>query len=172
MRLQFDQVGSPLGEVTLVVGARGVCALDFSDRAPWLRAQLARHFGPVALRRTRDPQGVSTRVRAYFEGRLDALEAIPVDPHGTSFQRRVWTALRDVPCGRTIGYGEVACRIGRPGAARAVGASNAHNPIALLVPCHRVIGSGGELRGYAGGLARKRWLLEHEGALRSRALID
>ena len=113
----------------------------------------------------RDPLGVGTRLARYFDGRLDAIDDLPVDPGGTPFQRRVWSALRRLPCGATRSYGALAAGLGKPAASRAVGLANGANPIAIVIPCHRVIGSDGALTGYAGGIARKRWLLEHEGAL-------
>ena len=88
-----------------------------------------------------------------------------VDTGGTAFQRDVWSALRQIPCGETTSYGAMAKSMGRPGAARAVGITNGRNPVALVLPCHRVIGADGSLTGYAGGIERKRWLLRHEGAL-------
>jgi methylated-DNA-[protein]-cysteine S-methyltransferase len=105
---------------------------------------------------------VSERIREYFSGRLDAFEGLALDADGTRFQERVWTALRSIPPGLTITYGELASRVGSPRGYRAVGAANGLNPIAIIVPCHRVIGSDGTLRGYAGGLDRKKWLLAHE----------
>jgi methylated-DNA-[protein]-cysteine S-methyltransferase len=104
-------------------------------------------------------------VRAYFEGELQALEDVRVESGATDFQRRVWSALREIPPGRTVSYAELARRIGSPTAVRAVAAANARNPVAIVIPCHRVIGADGGLTGYGGGLDRKRWLLEHEGAL-------
>ncbi|HEY7724060.1 MAG TPA: methylated-DNA--[protein]-cysteine S-methyltransferase, partial [Anaeromyxobacteraceae bacterium] len=97
-------------------------------------------------------------------GERGALEEQPCELRGTPFQLRVWRTLRAIPPGSTLGYGELASRIGRPGAARAVGAANGANPIALFVPCHRVLAADGTPWGYGGGLARKRWLLTHEGA--------
>ena len=100
----------------------------------------------------------------YFAGARRAFD-LPLAPEGNPFQRLVWDALLDIPFGRTSSYGELARRIGRPDTARAVGAANGANPIAILVPCHRVIGADGSLTGYGGGLGNKRWLLRHEGAL-------
>jgi len=100
----------------------------------------------------------------YFAGETDALDVIDVEMNGTSFQRRVWAALRDVKAGTTVSYGEIARRIGAPSAVRAVGAANGANPVAIVVPCHRVIGGNGSLTGYGGGLERKQWLLRHEQA--------
>ncbi|MBV9266742.1 MAG: methylated-DNA--[protein]-cysteine S-methyltransferase, partial [Acidobacteriaceae bacterium] len=101
-------------------------------------------------------------VSRYFSGELEAINALPVRTAGTPFQREVWRTLREIPCGTTISYAQLAVRIGRPSAVRAVGLANGSNPIAIVVPCHRVIGSDGSLSGYGGGIERKRWLLEHE----------
>jgi methylated-DNA-[protein]-cysteine S-methyltransferase len=115
-----------------------------------------------------EPSGIAARVRAYFDGDLDALDDIPVRfERGTPFQREVWEALRTIPRGETISYAELARRVGRPGAFRAVGAANGQNPVGVVVPCHRVIAADGTLGGYGGGLDRKRWLLAHEGAFAS-----
>ena len=101
-------------------------------------------------------------IQHMVNGRLNALDEIPVDTVGTDFQRQVWTALRDIPAGTTLSYGEMASRLGRPDAPRAVGSANALNPISIVVPCHRLVGSNGALTGYGGGIHRKRWLLDHE----------
>ncbi len=103
----------------------------------------------------------ASQLRAYFDGQLQRFD-LPLAPHGTRFQQRVWKALLDIPYGRTASYGEIAAIIQEPGKARAVGAANGSNPIAIVIPCHRVIGAHGELVGYGGGLERKRWLLELE----------
>ena len=103
-------------------------------------------------------------MQAYFAGELDAIENLPVETGGTAFQRQVWAALRQIPRGQTESYGELAARIGRPRAVRAVGLANGANPVGIVVPCHRVIGANGTMTGYGGGVDRKRWLLEHEGA--------
>jgi O-6-methylguanine DNA methyltransferase len=110
----------------------------------------------------RDRFGVYGELDAYFGGDVGALDRIAVDPRGTPFQLEVWQQLRRIPVGTTISYGELARRVGRPNAQRAVGMANASNPIALIVPCHRVIRTGGALGGYAFGLAYKEWLLAHE----------
>ena len=112
-----------------------------------------------------DPAGAVRALRAYFAGDLQALDTLDVDPMGPPFQLRVWSALRSVPAGRTASDSDLANAIGAPTSTRAVGAANGANPIAIVVPCHRVIGNDGSLTGYAGGLERKRWLLLHEGAL-------
>jgi methylated-DNA-[protein]-cysteine S-methyltransferase len=113
-----------------------------------------------------DPGGVRARLRAYYEGDLGALAEIPVRfDRGTFFQQQVWRALQGIPVGETISYAELARRVGRPSAFRAVGSANGQNPVGVVVPCHRVIAADGSLGGYAGGLDRKRWLLAHEGAM-------
>jgi methylated-DNA-[protein]-cysteine S-methyltransferase len=99
---------------------------------------------------------------AYFRGELRAIDGLRVETRGTPFQRAVWTALREIPCGTTVSYSDLARRIERPSAVRAVGLANGANPVAIVVPCHRVVGAGGALTGYGGGLSRKRWLLAHE----------
>jgi methylated-DNA-[protein]-cysteine S-methyltransferase len=105
---------------------------------------------------------------AYFAGDLTAIDALEADPAGTEFQRQVWTELRRIPAGATISYSQLAARVGRPEAVRAVGAANGRNPVPIVVPCHRVIGANGSLVGYGGGLELKRWLLVHEGLLPGR----
>ena len=105
---------------------------------------------------------VSDSVHAYFEGAVDALDAIRVAARGTPFQQAVWRALRSIPAGTTQTYGALARLLGRPGAARSVGHANGANPFSLVVPCHRLIGANGSLTGYGGGLHRKQWLLAHE----------
>jgi methylated-DNA-[protein]-cysteine S-methyltransferase len=114
----------------------------------------------------RDPEALraaAEQLRSYFAGELTGFD-LPLAPSGTDFQQRVWAALREIPYGRTVSYAELAVAVGRPGAARAVGAANGRNPIAIVIPCHRVIGSAGALTGYGGGLDRKRLLLDLEAA--------
>lgn len=108
------------------------------------------------------PRFIAEPLRAYFRGELAAIDKIAVKMNGTEFQKAVWVELRSIAAGTTISYGELAKRVGRPGASRAVGLANGANPIAIVVPCHRVIGANGALTGYGGGLDRKRWLLAHE----------
>ncbi|HVJ95292.1 MAG TPA: methylated-DNA--[protein]-cysteine S-methyltransferase [Acidimicrobiia bacterium] len=120
-------------------------------------------FEPTPAPVQRDQWGVYDALAAYFAGDIDALDRIATEPeHGTVFQREVWKHLREIPAGTTVSYGELAERVGRPSASRAVGMANASNPIALIVPCHRVVRTGGALGGYAYGLDYKRWLLAHE----------
>lgn len=160
--LLIDEIPSPIGRIALAARAGRLCALEFG-RARLLR-ELAARFPGVPRRRTRNPFGVSAKLRAYLAGDLKALDRIPVETGGTPFQQRVWRALRRIPAGRTRSYGALARALGVGAAARAVGAANGRNPISVVVPCHRLIGADAALTGYGGGLWRKRWLLRHEGA--------
>jgi len=170
--LSIDRVESPIGALTYVTHEGILCALDFADREGGLLERLRRRFGSDATPRpASDPGGYGARLRDYLDGDLDALARAPVDTSGTPFQEQVWRALRDVPSGTTRSYAEIAAAIGRPGAARAVGTANGRNPIAVVIPCHRVVSADRSLGGYAGGLARKRWLLRHEGAALSRGAL-
>ena len=163
MQLLTDEIGCALGTLVLVARGGRLCGLDYGDERDRLREMLAARYLDPRLVPAIDPFGHSTRLRAYLAGELAAIDAIPVETGGTLFQRQVWSALRRIPAGRTVSYAALARRIGRPAASRAVGAANARNPVAIVVPCHRLIGSDASLTGYAGGLARKRWLLAHEG---------
>jgi methylated-DNA-[protein]-cysteine S-methyltransferase len=154
---------SPIGELHVVASRDGLCAVAFEDRWELTLRQLERRFrGSIAFEEG-DPHSAADRLDAYFDGDVAALDRLPVDAGGTEFQRRVWDALRRIPAGTTVSYGSLARDIGHEAAVRAVGAANGQNPVAIVVPCHRVIGGNGQLTGYAGGLDRKRWLLEHEG---------
>ena len=161
--LWVDQVRSPLGTLTIVAANDALCALDFSIARWRMLARIRSRFPRVALKRRRDPNGYAARVHAYFLGDLSALDGITVDCGGTAFEEQVWNAVREIPAGTTTTYRELAEVVRRPRAVRAVGRANARNPVCLVIPCHRVIGSDGHLKGYPGGIWRKRWLLEHEG---------
>jgi methylated-DNA-[protein]-cysteine S-methyltransferase len=169
MQLAALSIDTPIGRYTLVASDVGLVQAKPTDGLPVPTAPVTARSGAARM---------LDRARAaftsYFAGSPAELEALPLDPHGSEFQRRVWRALREVPLATTASYGEIARRIGRPGAARAVGDANRRNPIAIAIPCHRVIGGDGRLVGYAGGLARKRWLLAHEQSMLSRdfALAD
>lgn len=157
--LRLDRIDTPIGELVLLVDHEGrLCALGFADDHDRMEQTLEATPSEAAD----DPGGVTAALRAYFDGHLDVLDDIPIHTEGTPFQERVWRALRAIPCGETRTYGEIARAIGQPGAARAIGLANHRNPIALVVPCHRVIGAGGALVGYGAGVERKRWLLSHE----------
>lgn len=167
--LTLDRLATPVGEMLVVTDADGaVRALDFAGYEPRMMRLLARHWGPVALTPGRAPERVRDAIAAYFDGDLTALDGLEVKTNGTAFQREVWAALRRIPAGTTVSYGGLAQAIGRPKAVRAVGLANGGNPVGVIVPCHRVIGANGTLTGYAGGVERKRALLEHEG-VRPRA---
>jgi methylated-DNA-[protein]-cysteine S-methyltransferase len=146
-------------------------ALTFDDPVGQAIRRVRDRDAAAVIDEEPDP-GVAGALAAYFQGRLEALDDLRVDPHGTPFQRHVWTALRRIPVRQTLSYKALAEAVGRPSAVRAVGAANGANPVAIVIPCHRVIGSGGRLVGYGGGLARKRWLLAHEGALTSPLPIE
>lgn len=162
----IDIISSPLG-VLLVAHCSGyLCALDFQDHESRFRQMLSRRFGNLPLERRPVPVAIREPLAAYLSGKdMEAVHDIPVHASGTRFQRQVWDALRAIPAGRLWSYAEVARRIGQPGAARDVAAAASRNPLAIIVPCHRLVDSAGELVSYVGGLARKRWLLAHEGAL-------
>jgi methylated-DNA-[protein]-cysteine S-methyltransferase len=161
--LRVDQVRSPLGTLTIVAAGDALCGLDFPVGRSRMRAWIRSRFPRAVLERRRDPNGYATRVRAYFSGDLGALDGIAVDCGGTLFEEQVWNALRAIPAGTTTTYRELAELVRHPRAIRAVGRANARNPVCLVIPCHRVIGSDGHLTGYGGGIWRKRWLLEYEG---------
>ena len=163
MQLTLARHASPVGDILLVTDAQAVLrALDFADYEERMRRLLARHYGRFELTEGAAPAPITDALDRYFAGDTTALDALPVATAGTDFQRTVWAALRTIPAGATTGYGALAAKIGKPGAARAVGLANGLNPIGIVVPCHRVIGANGTLTGYAGGVERKKWLLEHE----------
>jgi methylated-DNA-[protein]-cysteine S-methyltransferase len=168
MTLSLDRIESPVGTILMVAHSTAMVALDFSDCTDRMLSYLRLRYRDVDLVPCADPNGYSTRIRAYLDGDLHALDKMPVDAMGTEFQQRVWAALRTIPAGETRSYGDVAAAIGQPTACRAVGMANSRNPVAIVVPCHRVIGSNSKLTGYAGGIHRKRWLLSHEGLTQNR----
>ena len=162
--LTLDRLTTPVGEVLLITGPEGaVRALDFAGYESRMHRLLARHSPGASLTEGRAPEAVRKAVLAYFEGDVSALDALPVKTGGTAFQKSVWTALRAIPVGETRSYGQLAAAVGSPRAVRAAGLATGQPPVAIIVPCHRVIGANGTLTGYAGGLERKRWLLAHEG---------
>jgi methylated-DNA-[protein]-cysteine S-methyltransferase len=166
LALLIDRLPTPIGELIVVADRDGkMRALDWTDHEPNMRRLLDRHYGKkgYTLQKARDPGGLTTAMRKYFKGDLAAIDRLPVTTAGTPFQSSIWRALRKIRRGSTISYAELARRIGKPKAVRAAGLANGQNPISIVVPCHRVIGSDGSLTGYGGGLPRKQWLLEHEG---------
>lgn len=147
---------SPVGPIKFVLDGDELISLKFS-KVSSTRAHPQSASLPKAAKR------VERALRAYFEGDLKALDVLPIDARGTQFQERVWTGLRRIGPGELTSYSELAAEIGFPGAARAVGTALGRNPVAIIVPCHRVVRNDGSLGGYGGGLDKKRWLLRHEG---------
>src|SRR6266436_1402081 len=161
---RLDRLETPIGVALLVTDADGVLrALDWEDYAPRMRELLRLHYGSVTLNEARAPREMRAALTAYFKGDLASLATIAWRVAGTPFQQKVWSALAKIPAGRTLSYGALAAKLGRPTAMRAVGHANGSNPISVVVPCHRLIGADGSLVKYGGGLERKRWLLRHEG---------
>jgi methylated-DNA-[protein]-cysteine S-methyltransferase len=156
--IEIADVASPIGVVRIAVRDGVVRAVGLRDR--W--DEIERRLGDAGVVGSADPAGAVTALRAYFEGDVEALDAVPVETGGTRFQRKCWDAMRAIPVGSTASYGDLAVRVGVPAASRAVGAACARNPVWIIVPCHRVLAAGGGLGGYGGGLDRKRWLLAHE----------
>jgi methylated-DNA-[protein]-cysteine S-methyltransferase len=172
-RLLHDRLESPIGVMLILADGRGsLRAIDFADHEDRLGLLLERRVGQRldCASAATDPFGLTSALAAYFKGDLAAIAALPVEAPGTVFQRKVWAALRQIPPGRTQSYGQIAATIGHPGAVRAVGAANGANAVAIVTPCHRVIGADGSLTGFAGGIERKRWLLAHEAASVARQL--
>ena len=161
--LLLDTIDSPIGPILLVVDDGRLCALDYLEYQARMMTLLGRRYPSFRLLPAHDPEGYSSVIRQYLNKDFACLDTIPVSTGGTVFQQQVWQALRSIPPGTTITYGELAARLGRPTAYRAVGGTNALNPVAIVLPCHRVVGANAALTGYAGGLERKRWLLQHEG---------
>lgn len=162
--LRLDRLTTPIGEVDVVTDAEGrLRVLEFHDQPPRLARALRRHHRDQPVETGAAPAAVREGLAAYFTGEFQALKTVPWTIGGTVFQREVWNALVEIPLGAATTYARLAERIGRPRAVRAVGMANGANPIAIVVPCHRVIGADGALTGYGGGIARKRWLLAHEG---------
>ena len=162
MIFETYQVPTPIGDLTLVLEGETLIFLDFADNLERMNRLLTRRFGPFSLELTPNETEFSSRISKYFEGDFSALEGLSISTGGTEFQRQVWRTLLEIPAGQTWSYGQLAEHLGNPRAVRAVGQTNGLNPICLILPCHRVIGANGTLTGYAGGLKRKKWLLEHE----------
>lgn len=151
--MRYQIIATPCGPLRLALDEQGLARVDFIE--PDISAPDDWQEDPASL------APFSQQFAAYFSGRLQRFE-LPLSLSGTPFQQQVWLALAEIPYGQTRSYGEQAASLGNPTAVRAVGAANGRNPLPIILPCHRVIGSNGALTGYAGGLSRKRWLLEHE----------
>jgi methylated-DNA-[protein]-cysteine S-methyltransferase len=170
----IDRVEGPLGTMIVVQDTEErLRALDFHDFEPRMRRLLRLHYGTESadfiLQERKTTPAIGRALEAYFAGDLTAIDTLAVKTGGTSFQQSVWKALRAITPGTTLSYGELARRLGRPTSARAVGLANGANPVAIVVPCHRLIGADASLTGYGGGIDRKRWLLAHESAFRSKS---
>jgi methylated-DNA-[protein]-cysteine S-methyltransferase len=174
--LFIDRLDTPIGQMLIVTDLEGhLRAVDWADHETRMNRLLRVHYGThgFSLDSTRIPNGVTDSISRYFQGDLAAIDTLPVKTGGTPFQGDVWRALRDIPYGTTVSYMHLAKQIGRPSAIRAVGSANGSNPVGIVVPCHRVIGSDGSLTGYGGGIERKLWLLDHEaGAMASVHLVN
>lgn len=178
MTLFKESLETPIGRMSIVTDAEGLLRVsEFdADDDQLLREALGKSAfkaagsgaEPCSFVPSPGETDALQRLKRYFEGEIIAIEAIATFAVGTPFQLRVWKALRTIGAGEAISYRELALRIGSPQAVRAVGHANGQNPIAVVVPCHRVIGADASLVGYGGGLDRKRWLLEHEGAVFSQ----
>ncbi|MBC7323764.1 MAG: methylated-DNA--[protein]-cysteine S-methyltransferase [Moorella sp. (in: Bacteria)] len=166
-RLVLTTYPSPLGLLTIVTGPAGLCRLAFPGEASGLaRNSLAGEFPRAVFVEEKEKAGYSCpavlrQLEEYFAGRRFTFD-LPLDLRGTPFQREVWAALSKIPYGTTCSYGDIARAVGRPGAARAVGQAIGRNPVAIIIPCHRVIGKDGRLVGFGGGLEVKEWLLQFE----------
>lgn len=166
----LDRLPTPIGTALLVTDADGhLRALDWEDHEPRMRELLRLHYGVVSLKQARAPRDMRLALSGYFKGDLDRLATIEWRVAGTPFQQKVWRALSKIPAGTPLSYGALAAKLKMPKAGRAVGHANGSNPISVVVPCHRLIGADGSLVKYGGGLARKRWLLQHEGVEIQRA---
>src|SRR5438067_901634 len=139
--LQLDHIDSPIGTILIFVDGERLCSLDYADYEPRMMTLLQHRYGPIDLVRTADPHGISSQIRAYFAGDYRCLDTIPLSTGGTAFQQEVWSALRAIAPGTTMTYGDLAEKLGRPTAYRAVGGANAHNAIPIVLPCHRLVGA-------------------------------
>ena len=173
MKLTLSHIQTPTGQMMLLLDdAKSVRAFEWADHQARLDRLLARQYPKTTFQISEEtpPAPYHTRIHAYFAGDICALETLPVAFGGTPFQQTVWHALQTIPAGSTLSYARLAAQIGNPNAMRAVGLANGANPIALIVPCHRVIGANSTLTGYGGGIERKHWLLRHEGCLPQKLL--
>jgi methylated-DNA-[protein]-cysteine S-methyltransferase len=170
--IQLESVGSPIGDLLVATLGDAVCAIAFEGSEADTERHLGRRYGEFATVHGRVPSPVRTALERYFDGDMAAFDCIEVAARGTAFQEQVWGALQKIPARRTVSYADIAHRIERPTATRAVGLANGQNPVPIMIPCHRVIGRDGSLTGFGGGLERKAWLLRHEGALGTLDLGD
>lgn len=168
-----DLIESPLGDMMIVTDEQeALRALEWTDLNDRMTRLLNRQYVGVdiVLRQHNAPTHIRVALSSYFDGHINALDNLLTVSGGTMFQRSVWQALRTIPVGQTRSYRDIAIAIGNPKGVRAIGLANGANPIGIVVPCHRVIGTNGTMTGYGGGLNRKEWLLKHEGAIGSRLI--
>jgi len=165
LQLFVNRIDTPIGKMLVVTDREeNLRAVDWTDHEQRMQRLLCLHYGASGFKiePAHSANGMTDAINRYFAGEVEVIDTLPVKGGGTPFQCQVWRALRKIRCGTTVSYTQLAERIGRPTAVRAVGLANGANPIGVVVPCHRVIGSDGSLTGYGGGIERKRWLLEHE----------
>ena len=160
-RMERTSLKTPLGNMILEMDDLGIQRLEFTDQQQ----------PESTASRSANLQSAVDQIKDYFEGNLEHFD-LPLAPKGTEFQNKVWQELQKIPFGKTISYQELANRLGDPLVIRAAASANGKNPIAIIIPCHRVIGSDGSLTGYAGGLHRKKWLVEHEHPYQQGTSID
>ncbi len=168
LTLLEDKISTPLGPLWLLCDEHfHLRAVEWEEHSDRMVRLLNTHYRREGYQRiaASNPGGLSQKLQDYFAGDLAIIDTLPTATSGTAFQHEVWQALRTIPCGQVMHYGQLAETLGRASAARAVGAANGSNPISIVVPCHRVIGRNGTMTGYAGGVQRKEWLLRHEGYL-------
>ena len=152
-----------IGEILMIADGNKLCFLDFADNDERVQRLLRRRYGNFEMTRKANVLNMQSRMDRYFSGDWKAFDGLQITADGTVFQQRVWNSLKTIPVGEAISYRQLASVIKQPKAVRAVASANANNPLAIIIPCHRVIGEDGSLRGYAGGMHRKAWLLNHEG---------
>ncbi|MDD9811168.1 MAG: methylated-DNA--[protein]-cysteine S-methyltransferase [Gammaproteobacteria bacterium] len=170
--LNEDRYASPLGELVILADDGRLCYLDFADNARRMEKLLTARYRKFETRPGAPMPGLRARLDGYFGGDWSAFDGLDFDTGGSDFQRLVWRGLRAIRPGARDTYRRLASAIGRPRASRAVGAANARNPLSIVIPCHRVTGADGRLRGYAGGVERQAWLLDHERATPGWRIID
>ena len=163
--LNEDRYNSPIGEIVMLADGGQLCYLDFADNDRRWKKLLGKRYGEFSIIPEQNLLNLRARLKRYFAGQWDAFDGLGLRTGGTDFQRRVWHGLQSIPAGKAISYHQLAHAIDQPSAVRAAAGANARNPISIIIPCHRVIGADGSLRGYAGGVDRKSWLLTHEGAV-------
>jgi len=167
--LYLDKINSPLGDIALSYDTDGILhSLDWVEEGRADYYSLDRYYKSTARQTKKAPRVITKALKCYFDGDISAIEEISIALPGTQFQHDVWQALRKIPPGTTCSYKDIAIGLNNPNAVRAVGMANNANPIAIVVPCHRVIGADGKMVGYGSGVPRKEWLLKHEGVLQEQ----